>query len=65
MTGENLFRNEMRSFITKKAPNAVQEGMGEMSQKTQNLILIRLQIRKKYQCPLRRTAVRFSDTLLE
>ena len=36
-----------------------------MSQKTQNLILIRLQIRKKYQCPLRRTAVRFSDTLLE
>lgn len=23
-----------------------------MSQKTQNLILIRLQIRKKYQCPL-------------
>ena len=36
-----------------------------MSQKTQNLILIRLQIRNKYQCPLRRTAVRFSDTLLE
>ena len=26
--------------------------MVEMSQKTQNLILIRLQIRKKYQCPL-------------
>ena len=36
-----------------------------MSQKTQILILISLQIRKKYQCPSRRVAVRFSDTLLE
>ena len=49
----------------KKHQTAVQEGMVEMSRKTQNLILIRLQIRKKYQWPLRRTAVRFSDTLLE
>ena len=49
----------------KKHQTAVQEGMVEMSQKKQNLILIRFQIRKKYQCPLRRTAVRFSDTLLE
>ena len=32
-----------------------------MSQKKQNLILTSLQIRKKYQCPLRRVAVRFSS----
>ena len=42
-----------------------QEGMGEMSHKQQNLILTSLQFRKNYQCPWRRFAVRFSDTLLE
>ena len=43
-----------------------QEGMGEMSHKQQNLILTSsLQFRKNYQCPLRRVAVRFSDTLLK
>ena len=42
-----------------------QEGMGEMSPKQQNLILTSLQFRKNYQCPLRRFAVRSSDTLLE
>ena len=42
-----------------------QVGMGEMSQKQQNLILTSLQFRKNHQCPLRRFAVRFSDTLLE
>ena len=42
-----------------------QEGMGEMSHKQQNLILTSLQFGKNYQCPLRRFAVGFSDTLLK
>ena len=42
-----------------------QGGMGEMSHKQKHLILTSLQFRKNYQCPLRRVAVRFSDTLLK
>ena len=52
--------NEIR-FLTKKHQTAVHEGIVKMSQKKQNLILTSLQIRKKYQCPLRRVAVRFSS----
>ena len=42
-----------------------QKGMGEMSDKQKKLILTSLQFCKNYQCPLRRVAVRFSDTLPE
>ena len=42
-----------------------QTAVGEMSHKQHDLILISLQFRKSYWCPLRGVAVRFSDTLLE
>ena len=44
----------------------IQEGMGEMSHKQQNLVLTSsLQFRKNYQSSLRRVAVRFGDRLLK
>ena len=45
-------------------PLPFQEGRGEMSLKQHNLILPSLQFRENYQSPVRRIAVRLSDTIL-